>query len=63
MKVHINWDEWYPIYEVFEAEDGRYEISSEQYARWTAAKEAHAAALDEIDDIIDHSLRAEQETS
>ena len=60
MRVHINSEEWYPVYEVFEAQDGRYEITSEQYARWLAVKKAHVSVLKEIDDLINNSIRAEK---
>ena len=63
-KVHIDSDEWYPVYSV--EDDGRFgievEVTPEQLAKWRRAFADFEAAQDEMGDLFhDAAEKAERE--
>ncbi len=60
VRVHINEEEWYPVYDVFEGGGhGRYWVDTADMDRWQAAKDAYQAVRDEIDALITAQLQEE----
>jgi len=59
VRVHINDEEWYPVFDIFEAANGRYELDPELVARYQEAKVTHSAVMKEVVGVIDAQIAAE----